>query len=445
VASRFRAAWIVSAFAIGCGSADRAPDPATDLPAVQWQSAHFRYAAWPDDGQACADVMPVLEEHWAFWHATLDLPDPGSRDVLYSKARGSTDLVDHHWCPAGAAACTNGSSVRSYTLMDKHELIHAYLGETMAPPAPLFAEGMAVAFSCDSGDYGPGDPIPWRTLLDPAPGTPESGELYPRGGQLVTYLFTRFGAAALVGFYGRIGALTGADAIASEFQASFGSALDDVWAVATASQSPMCQALWECSREPIPLDGVPQAGQLLCGQSLLLRTLRIAAPVNVAASVRNAPSRLYLGAGCADSSAAGGAYLYYGSDFDVLANLLPGTYLVNMGAAQVSAQALDAPSVGSTCDALAPYAVAVGDRPLIVTASGSSAVARVRFDEPRSGVLYGEGESNTTTIWSCPDCANDSCPPAMDAPIRGVFQGDYVWRMQTSGLGWITAYFHDPP
>jgi hypothetical protein len=441
------AAAVVSVFAIGCGGGG-AGTPS--LPPVQWESAHFRYAAWPDDSRACADITTVLEEHWAFWHSQLGLPDPGSSKILYAKHRGFYDLLDDGWCPDTAAGCTTGTEVRAYLLFDRHELIHAYLGETMAPPAPLFAEGAAVAFSCDAGGSTSAAGRSWRDLLDPPADSPDWISLYPGGGQLVSYLFTRFGAAALIDFYRRIVPLTDADAIAGEFEAVFGSTLDDIWTLATASSSPVCLPLWECTREAIPLDGAPQTGQLLCGQNLVPRTLRISAEVNLAASVRNAPSSLYLSSVCGDSSAVGTISLWPGGDFQLLADLVPGTYLVNMGDAEITAQALDQPSVGnaSSCDQLVPFSVAATGPPLFVAASARDVAARVRFADPRSGVLAGHRASHpTTTIQSCPDCAADTtgCPVANDLDLQATFQGDYVWRMQAFTSGWATAYFHDPP
>ena len=434
------AAVVVSVLASGCGSAG------SDLPPVRWESAHFRYAAYLDDGQACAQATDVLEEHWAFWHARLDLPDPGSAKILYAKDRGHEDLLADDWCPGTSAGCTTGTDVRTYALFDRHELIHAYLGETMVPPVPLFAEGMAVAFSCDSGGAGPVPGRSWRELLDPAPNSPDRLTLYANGGQLVTYLFEQFGADLLVRFYGRIGPLSDPDAIAAEFSAVFGASLDDAWTLATAADSRFCVSLWECTREAIPLDGAPHAGTLICGLDLVPRTLRVDAATNVTASVRNTTASLYLDASCGDSSALGTALLP-GGDYQLLAGLLAGTYLVRGATAEIAAAPLDAPSVGSSCDALTPYPVAPG-LPLVVTAAAPTAVARVRFaDAARAGVLSGDLIVRSGTyIWSCPDCATDanSCPAALDAGLQASFLGDYVWRMSTT-QGWATAHLDDPP
>jgi hypothetical protein len=336
--------------------------------------------------------------------------------------------------------------VHTYVLFDRHELIHAYLGETMVPPVPLFAEGMAVAFSCDSGGAGPLPGKSWRQLLDPAPDSPDRLTLYANGGQLITYLFEQFGADPLVRFYGRIGRLSDPDAIAAEFSAAFGTSLDDAWTLATASDGRFCVSLWECTREPIPLDGAPHAGTLVCGLDLVPRTLRVDAATNVTASVRNATASLYLDAACSDSSAPGTALLPAG-DYQLLAGLLAGTYLVRGATAEIAAAALDVPSVGSSCDALTPYPIAPG-LPLVVTASAPTAVARVRFaDGARAGVLAGDLiVGSRTYVWSCPDCATDanSCPAALDAGLQASFLGDYVWRMSTT-QGWATAHLRDPP
>ena len=166
-----------------------------NFPPIQWRSAHFQYGARADDRYpACADALDTLEEHWRFWHDELHLPDPGSARVTYLKFRDDADLRNGD-CPPGALACTTGTSIRTTTVFDKHELIHAYLAETMPPPVPLFAEGAAVAFSCDAGTFGlSATPPDWRVLLDPPDDSTDWIALYPLGGRLVSYLHAQFGA-----------------------------------------------------------------------------------------------------------------------------------------------------------------------------------------------------------------------------------------------------------
>ena len=432
---------------LGLASACSSDPPAPHLPAVQWQSAHFRYAAWPDDTEACAGVTDVLEEHWAFWHDQLGLPELGRAEILYSKARDDGELLDQKWCPGTSGGCTTGTDVRSYLLFDKHELIHAYLAETMPPPVPLFAEGAAVAFSCDAGGLtGPDPPPAWRNVLDPPSGDPGWYSLYPTGGRLVSLLFTRFGAHAFIRFYAAIGMLTDPDAIAEKFQSTFGTTLDDVWADAAAS--PICLALWECTRPIIPLDATPQTGPLVCGKNLVPRTLQIDVETNVVASIRNAPSNLGLGPTCGDSTAPGGLSLWPGGSFTLLADLVPGTYVVNLGGGEMTATPIATPSVGGNCADLVPYPVVADGLPLFVAAARRTAYARVGFAEPRNGVLSGEiSPGAPTALWSCPACTTDwnSCPMAGDLDVRAVFQGDYAWNMQTYGPSWAMAYFKDPP
>ena len=392
-------------------------------------------------------MTDVLEEHWTFWHEQLGLPDLGRADILYSKARDDRELIDQAWCPATSAGCTTGTDVRSYLLFDKHELIHAYLGETMLPPVALFAEGAAVAFSCDAdGLTAPNPPPAWRDVLDPPSDDPQWYSVYPTGGRLVSRLIMRFGADAFIRFYAAIGTLTDPDAIAEQFQSSFGATLDDVWAEAAAS--PICLALWECSRPIIPLDGTPQTGPLVCGKNLVPRTIKIGVETNVVASIRHAPSNLGLGPACGDSTAPGGLSLWPGGSFTLLADLVPGTYVVNLGGGEVTATSLAAPSVGGSCADLVSYPVADDGLPLFVAAARRTAYAQMRFTDPRDGVLRGAIlAGDPTALWSCPTCTSDwnSCPMAGDRDVRAVFQGDYAWSMQTSALGWAIAYFKDPP
>jgi hypothetical protein len=427
---------------LACGD-ERAPD----LPPVQWQSAHFRYAARADDPIACAGALATLEEHWAFWHERLGLPDPGAPAVQYLKFRDSHDLRNGD-CPGWAAACTTGTSVRTTDLFDKHELIHAYLAETMAPPVPLFAEGAAVAFSCDAGDYGTGGtPLDWRQVLDPPDDSTDWLSLYPLSGQLVSYLYSRFGPAAFIRFYADIGSLAGETAIADAFLAAFGETLDDAWAAAT-STSPLCLALWECSRPEVALDGAPHAATDVCGWNLVPRTLHMAAAGNIAATVRGAAANFGLMPACGDAAAPGALPLWPGGDFSLLAELPAGTYLV-WGGGEVAAAPLAARAVGTACADLSPYPVPPEPAAFFVAAPTTWAYARLRFDQPRAVAINGTRPSiPKTSVWTCPDCGTDfaTCPAdTKGIPIRTTAQGETSRTMMVSQRGWSTVFVENQP
>jgi len=409
---------------------------------MQWTSPHFQYAAWPDDDTTCAEVVDLLEEHWAFWHTELGLPDLGRRAITYLKARDSNDLVAAD-CPASAGGCTNGTTIVSVSLFDKHELIHAYFGETMTPPVDLFAEGVAVALSCDAGGFVAPSPVPsWRDVLQPEQGSAEWVSLYPLGGQLVSYLIERFGASTFVAFYRAIGSLTDADTIAEHFGATYGVSLDEAWAQATGTTAVTCLNRWECSRPPIVPDGAPHTGQLVCDRNLVPRTLQISSDINLTVSFRNAPYNMGLSSGCGTSAARGGFLFNAAGDFILVAALPAGGYLLNPGGAEVTAAVLPQAAVGPNCADLVPFPVPT-TLPLVVSAPASGVVyARLHFSQPTTARLDGGG---STTIWSCAACGDvpSTCPFADLSPLTSVFEGDATWVMQANGP-WIQAGLFTP-
>jgi ribosomal protein L37AE/L43A len=391
--------------------------------------------------------MDLLEEHWSFWHTELGLPDPGRRTITYLKARDSNELAAAG-CAAGSGGCTNGTKIVSISLFDKHELIHAYFGETMTPPVDLFTEGVAVALSCDAGTLVAPSPVPsWRDVLQPEQGSAESFSVYPLGGQLVSYLLEQFGANTFVAFYRAIGSLTDADMIAERFGATYGVSLDEAWAQATGATAVTCLYRWECSRPPIALDGAPHAGQLVCDRNLVPRTLQIPSDLNLTVSFRNAPSNMRLSSACGTSTARGDFFFYAAGDFVLVAALPAGGYLLNPGGAEVTATVLPQVAVGPNCADLVPYPVPI-TLPLVVSAPASGVVyARLHFSQPTNARLDGSGIEGirSTTIWSCAACGDvpSSCPSAAFYSLTSVFEGDATWVMQADGT-WIQAALFTP-
>jgi len=400
------------------------------LPAVRWRSAHFEYAARADDGEACADITAVLERHWDFWHPRLS---SAAAPIEYFKFRDSEDLRQKGGCPYGG--CTNGTRVRSTRTFDAHELIHAYLGADSVAPAPLFAEGAAVAFSCDWDGLPAPAVIPdWRELLDPRPGSPQFLFLYPLAGQLVSHLVATHGLERFVPFYRSIAGEIPADVVASKFLAAFGVALDEVWPQATPAEKPICLGLWECSQPAIVLDGNPTSVALTCGQDLVPSTLRLPRATNLAGWFRNAPVNPSIVAGrCGDSPATGLASLWPGGSFHLQASLPAGTYVARFGGAELSLTASPSPSVGASCADLTAGAVTASDLPLLVIAPGQGVQhARLTFDQPVVATI--PPSSPSTTVWMCDDCAADpgTCPSVTnETASRPTLEG--AWTIKTDG------------
>jgi hypothetical protein len=316
--------------------------------------------------------------------------------------------------------------------------MHAYLGAESAPPPPLFAEGAAVAFSCDwDGLPLPGVAPGWRDLVDPAPGSPQFFSLYPLAGQLVSHLVTKFGLGKFVRFYRSIAGNVTADVIAARFMAAFGVTLDEVRPQATAADRPICLSLWECSQPELALDGTTTSIGMTCGLDLVPRTVRLAEPGNLFGWFRNAGSNPSIAGRCGDSSTTGVLSLWPGGSFHLQASLAKGTYVTRLGGAELSLTTPAYSSIGSSCADLTQRPLTAGDLPLLVVAPGDR-VQYARFGFAKQPAVVAP-TSPSTSLRICGGCAVDpsTCPLVTNgSEARATLDGESGWTMQT-GSPWI--------
>jgi hypothetical protein len=411
---------------------------------VRWHTAHFDYAARLDDTATCSDVTSVLENHWAFWHSRLSLAAEAAPPIQYFKFRDTDDLRGSGGCAYGG--CTDGTRVKTSKAFDPHELIHAYLGAHSAPPPPLFAEGAAVAFSCDWD----GLPVPamvpgWRDLLAPVARSPQFYSLYPLAGQLVRHLVSQYGIDKFMGFYRSVAGDLTADVVAARFTAAFGVALDDVWSQAAGPDRPICLYWWECNQPGIVLDGTATSSALTCGLDLVPRTLKLPDDTNLSGWLRGAPSNPTIAASCGDSPTTGVLTLWPGGSFHLQTLLARGTYVTRLGGAEVSLTA-SPPSIGSSCANVMPRALTAAELPLLIAAPGKGVqYARFSFDKQPTVVAISPA-SRSTTVRMCGSCSADpsTCPAVTTASeSRSTFDGESIWTMQTDS-DWIIVRIASP-
>jgi hypothetical protein len=234
---------------LSCGKGVDLPDGKV------WTSAHFRYAARADDAGACAGVTEQLEAHFNLLNAYLGLTWPGGV-IDYYKFRDLGDLHQNSDCAALSNGCASSNDVRSPLALDAHELIHIYTRHLGRPPA-LFEEGIANALS-PAGRFFTAPSKSWQELLALPMlegGVPPDLDYYA-GGWFVSYLLRQYGSPPFIAFYGAVAAQASAAEVSSQFQQSFGVALDDVWAAAlVATPSPAGVPIWECVGEAMVVGG----------------------------------------------------------------------------------------------------------------------------------------------------------------------------------------------
>jgi hypothetical protein len=162
-----------------------------------------------------------------------------------------------------AAGCEIHRTVYSSTLVDQHELNHAYL-ELRTPhlPHPLLVEGIAEAVGCGEGTEPPAlfDQVPpWREVIAYA----SYGDVYGPGRQLARHLLLTSGGEAFLSYYAQAPRTFDPDLFASNFRGFWGVDLDAVWSAMQTAQPPWgpqeVLPLCPCSLPPWSAPAVPVA------------------------------------------------------------------------------------------------------------------------------------------------------------------------------------------
>jgi len=385
----------------GCGGGG------VDLPDDQrWTSEHFVFHTRNAEKDACADILTLLEQHFATMQAYLGFAWPQERVVDYYKFVDRADLDAHSAC-GGGARCTSGSAIQSDSAFDPHELIHAYLAPT-GEPGPLMAEGAAVALSCQ---------MPGRTRPSlPADAVfglgDRSSDLYTAGGWLASYLLDEFGPEELLSVYGRLQAGTAAADADQIFGDVYGMSFADLWAAATVDDVSRNVCRWECAQPAISVGGGPvDTATGVCGQGNVARTFSVPdgnlmiSSDNVAFLVGDCGNRANLPlAGELGRAGAAAVYRLPAGDYFLEHSNQPGTITV----------------AGADPTVLAPACAVASGGPLAALDTVGVFVPRslpawfVPIPWSHSGSLAVIANSGAGHAFLCPACGGDpsQCPVA---------------------------------
>lgn len=258
--------------------------PNADFPSGQtWSSAHFEYHTRTTEADACPDVPNVLEEHFMTLQAYLGFAWPAGSKVTYYKFTDAADFAAHGHCPADAGGCAPGTSVESTQALDTHELVHAYLAPTGAPPWVL-VEGVAVALSCTGHNYKNQKPtLSWDQLASVQSGAVDPVTAYSAGAWLVGYLLAVHGGGPFLEVYESLPRSPSSSEMDAAFTRVYGQSLADIWAAALAEDQPRNTCAWQCSRPPLALDGTAVDSTGTCGVDMA-RPFALAAPATISIS-----------------------------------------------------------------------------------------------------------------------------------------------------------------
>jgi len=434
VARRAAAFWVAAVLAASCGADER-----YDLPSdVVWTSPHFSLYARAQDQNVCADALSTLEEHFAFLQDMFGLTWPDGRTIHYYKFVDHSDFLANAPCPEGSGACADQGDVYSDEVFEQHELVHSYLGVFGAPPA-LVTEGTAVALACNrSISDAPSLSVADALLIEePLRDT----RIYDTGGRLVRYLLDRYGPMPFMRFYASVGKHADFAEVDRALRDAFGDGADDIWAAALATPA-SCPAPFACSRQPLPLDGVPARLWPVCGVPSLDRTFSLVSDGEVA--LWGPPSSSIGSCDPIHFSAIKATGSRHDDSHVGLVSLPAGRYYVEARATTATNLALLAaphPWAGLDCSDLRPFVVPAGQYPdlgISIPAGVAEWIVKLSFVEPHLLRLLAPDASlrrkNVFTV--CRDCdfTSPSCQSYdVSSGTRDFFwQGEYVLRVQTS-------------
>jgi hypothetical protein len=246
----------IAGLAFGCATL-AACQSDLNLPSDRnWQSTHFDYRTRASDGSVCPDILGPLEDHFAVLQGYLGFDWPNGEKVTYYKFLDSADFSSNAGCGTGAGGCAPGPSVRSTAGLDTHELVHAYLSGTGAPP-PILVEGVAVVLSCTADGYATPKPTQtWDQLASITFTASDTVTVYATGAWLVGYLLDAFGPQQFLTLYRTLPSTADTATMDAAIQNIYGQSLSAIWTSALSESQPRNNCVWQCSRPAIALDGV---------------------------------------------------------------------------------------------------------------------------------------------------------------------------------------------
>jgi hypothetical protein len=375
------------------------------------------HAADPD---ACAPAVEELERHLRALTDYLGV-EPPATPIDYYRFASSDELVATKACSnALSTACLHDTSVRSTSLLDRHELIHAYVHGSR-PPA-IVEEGLADVLSCAYGpwsrprdltSYDQVSQLSWQDLATWQPNGSDADLTYYRAGtQLVRYLVEQNGVPAVMAYYAVASVSSDAGAVNAAFLQAFGQSFGDAWREALALDLPggPCLTPFECSNDPLLVGDTWQA-EPACGVHYRYRRLDLSSDaallftLNGAADHVGERDSLDLLLAC-DGRQPFPTWTSY-SPVPIATRLSSGSYALVMPASDTQAElGISATGPTPTCDAALAAPVPLTGPVLIVAApaDGGTWFTGIQTDSTQSLQLSPQAPS----LQLCPDCTADS-------------------------------------
>lgn len=233
------------------------------LPDQLLEGRWVRYHYWADQGSPCPEALEEMDRFVdQLANKTGRRPPAGFR-IDYYRLKTVRDV--RALCQPHASACVRGTNVYSTTLIQDHELTHAFLSRLGQPPL-MFTEGIAVSFGCGAARYvgAPLPPVELAPLLDNDAWSEElSLQNYQAAGGFVRWLVERHGLEAFLRFYETTPSGVTRAQLDGHFREIFGVELADAlsqWGeLPAARDGEFCMPLEDkCDREPdFSVTGLP--------------------------------------------------------------------------------------------------------------------------------------------------------------------------------------------
>ena len=337
----------------GCGSGS---DPGPQLPPLQSKTDRVDYYS-DTDLSACPDAATRVQTRVEALERVLGVSAPAR--ITYAHFQTTEALSHAFQCPTEASGCQTEANVGSTAFVDFHELVHVTLSPQGYPDA-LIQEGIAVAYQHSGGADAILKTWPaWRDLVSLAQNYPPESRVYWFGGAFSAYLVTRFGMPKFLAFFRISKSAASPDVFAAQFQETFGSPLDSVWADATEGVEgySLCDDL----SPNTPLDGSEAVADTGCldtsGPARHVFDLERDTPLALETNYRNGS----IGACSLTQAPSNWGWLGGGKGaWSVdLGTWRPGRYYVTPSylTAQDSFFATEGTYQGPTCAPLAPYVI----------------------------------------------------------------------------------------
>jgi len=407
-----------------------------DLPADRrWTSAHFDYLTRASDDAICPDVLGPLEDHFAELQGYLGFEWPVGQKVTYEKFVDGVDFAGHQSCGGDPGGCALGTTVESPLGLDPHELVHAYLSSSGFPPTVL-VEGVAVTLACQSSLFAEKPTQTWAELASAGYGAGDA--VYYAGAWLVGYLLDVYGPRSFLTLYRTLSSTADSATMDAAFRTIYGVSLSAIWTAAIGESQPRNVCIWQCSRPPLALDGLPVDTSGVCGvEGALPFTLASESTISLATTGADISVRP-CGQAALPNTSFNGAL---GHDVLALYDLPAGSYFLDFspiagtirGAADASA------ALNPTCvDATDIAALDAGNIFVVVPSTRPNWFLPLPPPPAVGGHLPSLAPVSSGTAAICGSCDMTTC---MDAAQAGPWQSGQVVNIATDPTEPFNEFF----